>query len=66
MAGTRDRDRHASMAGMSLAKRVLVGRPLATSEAEDQRLRGLVAAAHQDLVQALGARVWACVPPTEG
>ncbi len=43
MAGTRDRDRHASMAGMSLAKRVLVGRPLATSEAEDQRLRKLLA-----------------------
>lgn len=43
MARSRRPSRHLSTAGASLLKRVLLGRPLASTEAHEQRLRKLVA-----------------------
>src|SRR5262245_49563975 len=43
MPATRQKRRHPPLSGVSVAKRVLLGRPLATAEARDQRLRKLVA-----------------------
>jgi amino acid transporter len=43
MARSRRTSRHLSTTGASLLKRVLLGRPLATAEAHEQRLRKLVA-----------------------
>jgi amino acid transporter len=43
MEATRRRTRHRATAGVSLLKRILLGRPLATGEAHEQRLRKLVA-----------------------
>jgi amino acid transporter len=43
MARSRRPSRHLSTTGASLLKRVLLGRPLATAEAHEQRLRKLVA-----------------------
>ena len=43
MEATRRRTRHRATTGVSLLKRILLGRPLATGEAHEQRLRKLVA-----------------------